>query len=392
MIDILAVGHAPMIGTNRKVYRALVRRGWNVELAFPRAVPQRALTAQPRMPEDPPIYILSARGGHTRFWTFDGLKELLNDRKPKIVLLENEPDSWMAWEIGEWTRANKSKLVCISCENDLPAPLSAILRGEIRPALRSVRSRLWSLAARFRVDHVFAICKDGVSTMEALGFRGRITQIPIGFDPALFVPLDEDSRLEIRRELALTKPVIAYFGRLAPQKGVHVLIEALGAMRDLEWQLLLDDFEPHSTPYLRKLRDSLVSLDIKDLTVTFRARHDEMQRFMNAADIIVAPSIWKEQYGRVVPEAMACGRAVVVSDIGALPELVGESGLKIPAGNTLALETALRRLICDPNERARLGAGAAEWAHGRLSLEIQADIVDSALRQLCSQSRRSPDH
>ena len=183
MIDVLAVGHAPILSINRRFYRVLPRRGLSVELAVPASLPFASPAVEPRRDGDPPVHFLAPRGAQTRFWTFDGLTALLDARMPRFVLLENEPDSRMAWEIGGWTRRNGAKLLCISNENDLPPPLITLLQGESRRALRSLRSRIWSLAARRRVDHVFAICNDGVTAMGDLGFGGRVTRIPLGFDP-----------------------------------------------------------------------------------------------------------------------------------------------------------------------------------------------------------------
>lgn len=382
MIDLLAVAHAPILSINRRIYRALARRGWSVELAMPEATPWRGPRAQPRMPEDPPIHTLPVSGRNVRFWRFRGLDELVRRRAPRIIFLENEPDSRIAWELGRSAHATGARLVCVTNENDLPPPARALLAGRVKPALRSLRSRLWSLASRHYVDHIFAICQDGVSAMEALGFRGRVTKMPLGFDPGLFVPFDAPRRGEARRALGLTKPAIAYVGRLAPNKGVHLLVEALAQLRDLEWQFLLDDFDQRDDAYAIRLREALAERGLADRTVYFHATHDEIPSVMNATDIVAVPSIWKEQYGRVVPEAMACGRAVVISDIGALPELLGDCGVKVPPGDTAALAAALRRLIGDPAERARLGALASARAHAHLDLEVQADIIDRTLRAL----------
>src|SRR5690606_28377914 len=121
---------------------------------------------------------------------------------------------------------------------------------------------------------------------------------------------DPTVRERERARLGLTEPTIAYFGRISPEKGVHHLVEALGLLRDKPWQFLID--EPSAgSEYGRSILSRLEALGLKSRTVAFGATHDEMGDIMNAADIAVAPSAsrpgWKEQYGRVVPEAMACG-------------------------------------------------------------------------------------
>jgi glycosyltransferase involved in cell wall biosynthesis len=81
---------------------------------------------------------------------------------------------------------------------------------------------------------------------------------------------------------------------------------------------------------------------------------------MNALDVLVLPSRttprWKEQFGRVIIEALACATPVIGSDSGAIPEVIGEAGLVFPEGNALALANAINTLHDSPAERRRLGA------------------------------------
>jgi glycosyltransferase involved in cell wall biosynthesis len=104
-----------------------------------------------------------------------------------------------------------------------------------------------------------------------------------------------------------------------------------------------------------------------------------MPKYMNAADIVVLPSIsqlrWKEQYGRTVPEAMACGKIVVVSSSGTPKELVGDAGYVFPESNVDALATLLEKLLHEsPETLKKMGERAAERARRQLSLHRQAEI------------------
>lgn len=381
MIDILAVGHAPILSVNRALYRALAALGWSIELAIPNIQPWRGPPVDPAGEGDPPLHMLAPTGRNTRFWRFEGLAELVRARRPRILFLENEPDSRMAFELGGLAKQIGAKLVCVTNENDLPPPLASLLRGRLRPALRSLRSRAWSLVASRRVDHVLAICDDGVTDMTALGFGGRVTKMPLGFDPQLFRRFDEPARAAVRARLGLSSPTIAYFGRLIPIKGVHILVEALARIADLDWQFLLDSVNENDA-YVAGLQRLIAARGIAPRTVQFHASHAQMPEVMNAADIVAAPSIWKEQYGRVVPEAMACGCAVVIAAIGAMPELLGECGLKVPSGDVEALAGALRRLLEHPQERQDFGRAAALRAQTALSLPAQVTVVDGVLRAL----------
>jgi glycosyltransferase involved in cell wall biosynthesis len=381
-IDILAVGHAPVLQINRRIYRALARLGWQVEIAIPRHLPwsNDLNFVQPDHPEDPPIHRLEARGRHIRFWSFEGLTDLLNRKRPRIVYLENGPDSLMAWVIGGWCRRSGAFLIANTNENDI-LPIREVLRGwRPKASLRSLRSHIWGRLARGRVSHVVAICEDGRDSMRSIGFRDAVTVTPLGFDPALFFP-DTSRGAAIRRSLGLTGPVVAYFGRVTRSKGVHILIAALGNLKGQPWQLLMDEFEHGSTADADWLDRAIDQAGIRDRLITFNATHDRIADYMRAADIVVVPSVVKEQYGRVAPEAMACGCTVVVSDIGALPELVGDTGVIVAPHDVDALSAAIGDLLANSQHRAALASRAQARARAELSLDRQAALLDALFRQ-----------
>src|SRR4051812_34080506 len=79
-IDILAIGHAPILQINRRIYRALNLLGWRIELAIPNRLPWSTdlNIVEPDHPQDPAIHRLEARGSHIRFWWFKGLTGVLD--------------------------------------------------------------------------------------------------------------------------------------------------------------------------------------------------------------------------------------------------------------------------------------------------------------------------
>ncbi|MGB9879889.1 MAG: glycosyltransferase, partial [Anaerolineae bacterium] len=85
----------------------------------------------------------------------------------------------------------------------------------------------------------------------------------------------------------------------------------------------------------------------------------EMPYFLNSLDVLVLPSLtrrnWKEQFGRVLVEAMACEVPVIGSSSGEIPHLIAEAGLVFPEGHIEALREALLQLMCNAELRAELG-------------------------------------
>jgi glycosyltransferase involved in cell wall biosynthesis len=386
-IDILAVGHAPVLQINRRLYRALVRLGWQLEIAIPTRLPWSSDVniPQPDQPDDPPIHRLEPRGRHIRYWRFDGLGALLDRRRPRIIYLENGPETVMAWLIGGWCKRNNAILVANTNENDLLKIGEILQQRRIGAALRSIRSHLWGRVARGRISHVVAICQDGREAMRSIGFADAVSIMPLGFDADLFFP-DPVRRAAMREKLGLFSPVVAYFGRLSKMKGVHILIAALGRLRDKSWQLLIDDFEHDSIGAMAWLSRALDEAAIRDRVITFTASHDAIPDYMRAADIVVVPSIVKEQYGRVASEAMACGCTVIVSDIGALPELVGDAGVIVAPGDVAGLSHTISELLADPERCIAFASRAQSRAREELRLNRQAAQLDSLFQRLIEQA------
>ena len=97
----------------------------------------------------------------------------------------------------------------------------------------------------------------------------------------------------------------------------------------------------------------------KHITWEPRRASTEMPKFYHAMDVIVLPSLkrknWKEQFGRVLIEAMACQVPVVGSDSGEIPNVIGDAGIIFPEGNAEALRMHLDALMQDESRRAELG-------------------------------------
>jgi len=97
--------------------------------------------------------------------------------------------------------------------------------------------------------------------------------------------------------------------------------------------------------------------------------------------VLVVPSRtrpnWKEQFGRVIVEAMACGVPVIGSSSGAIPDVIGDAGLIVPEGDRAALAGALRGLMSDPDRRRDLAErGRARVLARYTQAQVAAQTVD----------------
>ena len=154
-------------------------------------------------------------------------------------------------------------------------------------------------------------------------------------------------------------PRVLFAGQLIEEKGVQTLIEAASAMpAAAEWIIAgAGRYRPDLESLARR----------RDVPARFVGHVDSAELF-RGADIVVVPSLWEEAFGLVAVEGMAAGAAVVVSDAGGLPEVVGDSGVVVPRGDPLALRSALETLLRSRQERVRLGTAAQRRAGARFTL------------------------
>lgn len=179
---------------------------------------------------------------------------------------------------------------------------------------------------------------------------GRFAQIP----PAPFG--------EVMQLLAI--------GRLEPQKGHDILLNALSTLRDVPWELTLVGEG--------SAKDSLVDLAIINHMhdrVHFVGTHMDVAPYLAASDVVVMSSRW-EGIGLVIMEAMAAGRTVIASNVGGIPELIddGVTGMLVPVEDVDALQVAIRRVW--QNQAAARELGAAARVKAQKDFDIRAMVAD----------------
>jgi glycosyltransferase involved in cell wall biosynthesis len=382
MLDLLVVSHACFTAINRNIYTLFQADGWQVELVIPKTLqfPSILKSADPAMPGDPPLNFLPLIGSNPRTYQFDGLIDILAQKKPAIILLDNDPVSNLALVLGGWCKKNRASLYCISCENLPLGFLETIKRRGLLALAATVYKRTLLIRTKALVKGVFTINSDGKKIFQNEGFR-NVQQMPLGFDTNYFYP-DNHKRDSLRVTLGLKHLTFAYFGRLTKEKGIHLMIDALRNLKQYEWHLLMDHFDASATAYTQQIGELLQQAGIMDRVIFVSPSHFEIAGYMNAVDVIVVPSVsvpnWKEQYGRVAAEALACGRLVVASDSGALPDLTGGYATLFPEGDIEKLKDQLEKLLQIDFKAKYSTEQIAGYAREYLSILKQKEIMQTA--------------
>jgi glycosyltransferase involved in cell wall biosynthesis len=186
------------------------------------------------------------------------------------------------------------------------------------------------------------------------GYIGKPSRvIPPGVDARRFSP-DAASRTRVRGERGWDDrtPVVGFAGRFVREKGLDVLAAALRRMSS-PWHALFVGGGPELA-----MVQALAAEYPGRVSIARGVTHDEMPAYYNAMDVLCAPSRttlrWREQFGRMLIEAMACGVPVVASRSGEIPHVIGEAGILLPEDDPDAWGAALTGLLRDAGARRRL--------------------------------------
>jgi glycosyltransferase involved in cell wall biosynthesis len=200
--------------------------------------------------------------------------------------------------------------------------------------------------------------------------HGEARCIPNGVDTRVFTPAD---KREARRELGLPEDarvaVFAAKGLTSSRfKGFGTLSDALA---------LLGDRHFDGRTVFVALGEEAAPTRLGSVELTFSPFLDDparVARYYQAADLYVHPAL-AENLPLAIIEAMACGTAVIASDVGGIPEIVadGETGLLVPAADPAALAGAVEALLADEGRRDAMGAAGVQRVRERFTLERQAD-------------------
>ncbi len=205
------------------------------------------------------------------------------------------------------------------------------------------------------------------------GFRGKTAVIPqLGVDPDFYSPSPADA---LRSRLGLEGLVLGYVGRLVPEKGVLDLVEAAATFRGPASLLLVGD-----GPLAGLVRDRADALGLRLVHVR-AVPHDAVRDHLRAMNLLILPSCdtasWREQFGHVLIEAMACEVPVIGSSAGAIPEVIGDAGLIFPQGDRDALRECLVPLIASASERRAQGRRGRERVLARYThAKVARDTLD----------------
>ena len=221
-----------------------------------------------------------------------------------------------------------------------------------------------------RSKKIWAVSAGQVSVLRSHGYRGPCLTIPLWYDGATFHPLDR-TQADLALNLQPLRPLrIGFAGSLLEEKGI---LDLTAAMRQSKWlQATVALIVAGRGPLTELLTEqcSQANQSGGDWQLLGPLPPEKMASFYSAMDILVVPSQtrahWKEQFGRVAVEALACGALVIASDSGELPAVIRDTSRLFPECNvaelSAMLEQTAKRLLPLSVTLRRASAQAGQWA------------------------------
>lgn len=308
-----------------------------------------------------------ALNGHFHLHFYPRLGELIRRFRPHILHIDEEPYNAATFQAMRLARRAGARTVFFTWQNlqrRYPPPFHWIEMYNLRHA-----------------DYALAGNREAEAVLRAKGYAGPVAVVPqFGVDPTVFAPADKSGP----GDKDVTPFAIGYAGRWVEEKGVEMLLRAVAGLdAESNWRLHLIGGGP--------LEDRLRRLSAK-LGIADRLRFEEwvvstgMPARLRALDALVLPSLtrpnWKEQFGRVLVEAMSCGVPVVGSDSGEIPHVIGDAGLIFPEGEIEALRAQLSRLVADARLRAELSDRGRARVLARYTQARIAEATYAVYRQM----------
>lgn len=199
-------------------------------------------------------------------------------------------------------------------------------------------------------SRVSLVAKRNVAISRAIeiSIPGRCILIPNPYDHAIYRKIDGIER----------KPDLVFVGRLVSDKGVDILINALGRLnlRGIVPRLTIVGSGPEESSLRRQATEACASGQV---VFAGSLRGEELAHELNGHSVLVVPSRWAEPFGVVALEGIACGCVVIGSASGGLPDAIGDCGYLFPNGDDHALADLIDRVIGSPELKERCLRGAS---------------------------------
>lgn len=365
MKRLLTIGHSYVVGLNRALAHEMALAGgdeWAVTVAAPSRYrgDLRMLSLEPQSSESARVVPIETRVPSMPhlMWYGGGFRALMREGWDVVHCWE-EPYVLAAAQIAD-ACGPRTKFIFASFQNiakSYPFPLSYFENRVLE------RADAWI---------AFGHTTHQVQRDRDARYRQKpSTVIGLGVDPRVFRP-HPTLRGEARARLGWSDdiPVVGFAGRFVKPKGIDTMIAALERIAH-PWRALFVGAGPERTRI-----EALARRAPEHVRIVADAKHEDMPAWMNAMDVLCAPSRttpeWREQFGRMLIEAMACGVPVIGSSSGEIPYVLGDAGVIAREDDVEDWRDAIERVLHSSDMRPELSERGRHRVHEQFTWQHAA--------------------
>jgi len=368
-IRVLRVAHASLTPALRERERALVKVYPDIDLEVLTTLRWHEAGVYVEATDDDLFPVTRSRSylsNHIQLFAYDPrtLIATLRRHRPHLIDMNHEPYSIACAEvlaICDFLTPGVPVVMQVAqnIPHRYPPPISWLQRRALR-----------------RVSAAYACSEESRELLRAKGFDKPVAIVPFGVNTEAFAYRRAGTRIDH----ALT---IGFVGRMLPGKGLGVLADALPRIANENWKLLVVGEGPER----KRFEQALVERSLIDRAEFVGAvPYEEVPDYYHRMDMLVMPTRTtkriREQFGRVLVEAMSSGVPVLGTTCGAIPEVLASAGMIVAEDDAAAMGEALRQLLRDETLRERLAKAGRARVERHYSWEQVARKTYSLFQQV----------
>lgn len=378
-MKVLAISMQSLTPVNRAVFHEL-SKFYNVVLYVPKKLKLVGKSFKSNVNKKNDGYLLNEFEINIHspliYFSYNLIKSIFQQRKTTYTLIcDFEPGTFLGLIL---------RLICIKSEvliifigvddNGFDLRIKNILSNP-RLMIRNIVKRILLTGSKHKNCITTACNRTAINNYKKIGINSSF--MPLGYSSKLFKPTFKD-----KENIKFASLKIGMLGRIVKEKGAHILLKALCNSSLKNYELIIDNFSEYGDSYKEEIAKLIKDNNLEEKINFVEPTHDQMPDLINSLDVVVMPSIsnsnWQEQYGRIAVESLACGKLVLASDSGSLPDIIKHHGVIFPQGSVDDLSKILN--IIDDLLPKFNSKSISKFAYDNYSDKKQASIINDIIK------------